>query len=239
MLSGIGDADRLRAAGVEPRHDLVGVGVKGGRRLGDAADHPRPYPRADRHDRRTRRRPHPSAQPPARTTPHRDRLTAPPPTETSPPHKRPSPGRNLMCVRAAGRQPARHGDRLPASTWMIPRKRMFPDRHQAGSGADSLRNSARSSLCGIRPDQASPEKRETPGSTRESGGFGERRISDVVVELELMRMRTEPHRINVIALQLDPGLDEVGGEDISGEQIVMICFQVVEDTVQAIRNRMH
>ena len=27
MLSGIGDADQLRAAGVEPRHDLVGVGA--------------------------------------------------------------------------------------------------------------------------------------------------------------------------------------------------------------------
>ena len=27
MLSGIGDADGLRAAGVEPRHDLVGVGA--------------------------------------------------------------------------------------------------------------------------------------------------------------------------------------------------------------------
>jgi choline dehydrogenase len=27
MLSGIGDAEQLRAAGVEPRHDLVGVGA--------------------------------------------------------------------------------------------------------------------------------------------------------------------------------------------------------------------
>ena len=27
MLSGIGDPDQLRAAGVEPRHDLVGVGA--------------------------------------------------------------------------------------------------------------------------------------------------------------------------------------------------------------------
>ena len=54
-----------------------------------------------------------------------------------------------------------------------------------------------------------------------------------------MRMRPEPHRINVLALQLDPGLDEVGSEDIAGEQILMICFQVVEDTVQAVRHRMH
>ena len=41
----------------------------GGGRVGDATDHPRPHPRADRHDRRTRRRPHPSDQPPARSRP--------------------------------------------------------------------------------------------------------------------------------------------------------------------------
>ena len=46
----------------------------------------------------------------------------------------------------------------------------------SGSPAESLRNPARSSF---------PEKSETPGSTRESGGFGERQGSDVVVELEL------------------------------------------------------
>jgi hypothetical protein len=53
------------------------------------------------------------------------------------------------------------------------------DLHQAAAGADLLRNP-----CGIRSRSSLPEKRETPGSTRESGGFGERRRSDVVVELE-------------------------------------------------------
>ena len=108
------------------------------------------------------------------------------------------------------------------------------DLHQAAAGADLLRNP-----CGIRSRSSLPEKRETPGSTRESGGFGERRRSDVVVELELVRVRTKPHGVDILTLQLDPGLDQVRCEDIACEQIVVIGFQVVQHPVQAVRNRLH
>ena len=102
------------------------------------------------------------------------------------------------CSSMVSARSAQANSGSPPRSWLS----RLPDRHQAASGADLLRNP-----CGIRPDRASPRSAKTPGSTRESGGFGERRGSDVVVELELVRVRAQPYGVDVDPLQLDPGLD--------------------------------
>src|SRR5450432_287720 len=49
------------------------------------------------------------------------------------------------------------------------------------------------------------------------------RVLNVEVELELVRVRAQPDRVDlVLALVLDPGVDEVLGEDATREQVVLI-----------------
>src|SRR5215207_3567825 len=52
-------------------------------------------------------------------------------------------------------------------------------------------------------------------------------------------MRAESHGIDVLALQLDPGFDQIGGEDVTGKQVIVVCLQVVQYTIQAVGNRLH
>ncbi len=55
--------------------------------------------------------------------------------------------------------------------------------------------------------------------------FSPRRLLDVVVEEELVRMRSQPHRIDLLApLVADPSLDQVLGKHLSLEQKLMILF---------------
>src|SRR5258705_279169 len=59
---------------------------------------------------------------------------------------------------------------------------------------------------------------------------------DVVVEGELVGMRTQPDGIHLILpLVVDPRLDQVGGEDIALEEEGVILLQVVEDDVERPR----
>src|SRR5262245_18397697 len=53
--------------------------------------------------------------------------------------------------------------------------------------------------------------------------------SGVVVECELVRMRAEPHRVDLVGrLVLDPGLDDVLGEDVALQQELVVVLQVVD-----------
>ena len=54
-----------------------------------------------------------------------------------------------------------------------------------------------------------------------------------------MRVRTKPHGVDILTLQLDPSLDQVRCEDLACEQIVIISFQIVQHPIQAVRNRLH
>src|SRR6476661_11214564 len=54
--------------------------------------------------------------------------------------------------------------------------------------------------------------------------------SDVEVHLKLVRVRAEPDRVHLVgALVVDPRLDEVRGEDVAGEQVLVVGLERVED----------
>jgi hypothetical protein len=56
---------------------------------------------------------------------------------------------------------------------------------------------------------------------------------DVVVEVELPRVGAEPDLVDLFdALEGEPSLDEVGGEDAAGEQVVLIGLQGGERLLQ-------
>ena len=55
--------------------------------------------------------------------------------------------------------------------------------------------------------------------------FGE---SDVEVELVLKRSRLQASLIDLAALQVDPRLDEILGEHVTGRQEVMVLFERIE-----------
>src|SRR5262245_44345421 len=60
--------------------------------------------------------------------------------------------------------------------------------------------------------------------------------SDVEVERELPRMRPQADRVDlVLALVVDPGLDEVTREHVALEQERMVVLEVVEDDVERAR----
>ena len=57
--------------------------------------------------------------------------------------------------------------------------------------------------------------------------------SDVVVHLELVRVRAEADRVDLVRpLVLDPGLDEVLGEHVALGQVLVVALEPVEDSVQ-------
>src|SRR5262249_37769580 len=58
-------------------------------------------------------------------------------------------------------------------------------------------------------------------------------LLDVVVERELVRVRAQPDRIDlVLPLVLDPRLDEVGREHLALQQELVVLFEVVEHDVE-------
>src|SRR3954454_12397213 len=64
-------------------------------------------------------------------------------------------------------------------------------------------------------------------------GDGRRELSDVEVHLELVRVRTEADRVHLVgALPLDPGLDQVLGEDVALEEVLVVGLEGVEDVRQ-------
>src|SRR4051812_24876838 len=48
--------------------------------------------------------------------------------------------------------------------------------------------------------------------------------SDVVIQVELVGVRTEPNRVDLLPLEPDPHLDQVGGEDATLEQVVVVLL---------------
>src|SRR3978361_145864 len=61
----------------------------------------------------------------------------------------------------------------------------------------------------------------------------------VVVELELVRRRTQPDGVDLGPLQLDPGLDQVGWEDLPAEQELVVGLEGVEDAAEAVGDGGH
>src|SRR5699024_2512345 len=90
-------------------------------------------------------------------------------------------------------------------------RRGAPGQPRPGSGAPQWRASH-------------PRGRPPPPAALDAGAFADRRLrgsddsdaSDVVVQLELVRVRAEAERIDLRgALELDPGHDQVLGEHIA------------------------
>src|SRR5262245_513742 len=79
------------------------------------------------------------------------------------------------------------------------------------------------------------------GRVRTAGGYrGEPRrsprLSNIEVEREFPRVRTQPHRVDlVLALVVDPRLDHVGREDVALEQPVVALLEVVEHDLERAR----
>ena len=61
--------------------------------------------------------------------------------------------------------------------------------------------------------------------------------SDVVVELELVRVRAQLHGEDLLgALEVDPGLDQVGREHVALGEEVVVALEVVEYGVERGRD---
>src|SRR5437763_5105700 len=82
------------------------------------------------------------------------------------------------------------------------------------------------------------QTRENLGSAAVFGGtsvfpFG----SHVVVERELVRVRTQADRVDLgVPLELDVGLDQVRGEHAAFEKEVVVRLEVVDDRGEAVRH---
>ena len=82
---------------------------------------------------------------------------------------------------------------------------------------------------------AEPARMKGPEAANAPGPRGTRRSSgsDVVVQVELVRVRSQPHRVELVEpLVLDPGVDDVLGEDASLQQELVVGLQCVEDLLQ-------
>src|SRR4029450_13120886 len=90
-----------------------------------------------------------------------------------------------------------------------------------------------------RSGRAGPSDRLTSGSVAHRAGHARARPGmiaeklDVEVQRELVRVRPQPDRVDlVLPLVLEPGLDEVGSEDVALQQEVVVLLQVVEHDVE-------
>src|SRR3954463_10244751 len=83
---------------------------------------------------------------------------------------------------------------------------------------------------------AGPREREprATGSARPSSS-GRAACSCVEVECEFPRVRAQPHLVDLTALVLEVGLEQVGGEDVAGEQEILVGLQRVEYSLQRRR----
>ena len=108
---------------------------------------------------------------------------------------------------------------------------------------DSLPGSASGALRGpdrvpgpLIPRVRAPQNKSNPPGVRGVARFPvrARRIdatggSDVVVHLELVRMRAQANRIHLVAaLVVHPGLDQIRREDPTRLQVVVVLLQSVE-----------
>src|SRR5699024_4858842 len=83
-----------------------------------------------------------------------------------------------------------------------------------------------------------PRGRPPPPAALDAGAFVDGRLggSDVVVELELVRVRAEAERIDLRgALELDPGHYQVLGEDIALGEVVVIGLEGVQRGAEGLR----
>src|SRR5262249_32021813 len=65
-------------------------------------------------------------------------------------------------------------------------------------------------------------------------------VLDVVIERELIRMRTQPDGVDfLLALVPDPGADDVAGEDVALQQELMVLFEGIQRFVERTRGLRH
>src|SRR6059036_1781317 len=111
----------------------------------------------------------------------------------------------------------------------------------AGNGARRLISSAAAfDASEQRSGRVRPERQKRPGkpgALPNVGGYGgpfrSPPRSNIEVERELPRMRTQPHRVDlVLALVVDPRLDHVRREDVALQQPVVALLEVVEHDVE-------
>ena len=76
---------------------------------------------------------------------------------------------------------------------------------------------------------ASAESATPTSSSRSHAVCRRRRDSDVVIERELVGMRADAERLDLVGLLVpDPGVDHVGGEDVAAEQELVVGAEGVE-----------
>src|SRR5690606_14617986 len=154
----------------------------------------------------------------------------------------PSPGSRSSASSSSSRASPPSNSARPASRG--PRTAALPATAGAGPAVLPRRP-------GARPCRTAPVGRPTPGTPHHTGApppglhpaaarsaeYGPRAGSDVVVELELARVRTQPDRVDLHrALVVDVRLDQVLGEDTALHQVLVVLLQVVQRLLQRRRH---
>src|SRR5690606_15463684 len=72
-----------------------------------------------------------------------------------------------------------------------------------------------------------PRNGKSPGSlsTKETRRLPSAVDSEVVVHFELVRVRAEADRVDVVVLQADPRVQQVRGEDVTGKQELAVLAE--------------
>src|SRR3954463_10287800 len=96
---------------------------------------------------------------------------------------------------------------------------------------------ARVSFSLVAQAKAGPVETDPASARRLAPAGGTRLRSHVVVQRELVRVRAQPQRVDlVLTLERDPGLDHVRREHAALEQEVVVALQVVQDLAQRARH---
>src|SRR5260221_6258223 len=75
-----------------------------------------------------------------------------------------------------------------------------------------------------------------PAPSRGEGAGTSSEALDVEVERELVRMRTQPDRVNfVLPLVVDPGFDQVRSEHVALQQEIVVLLEIVENDIEGAR----
>ena len=93
--------------------------------------------------------------------------------------------------------------------------------HELFTGRFFVKNTA--IFCAIRTKKA-PRKRGARASAA--------RASDIVIEMELVWMRTQTQRVVLFALVRDPHFQKVFGEDVAFQQKVVVFLQTIQRFTQ-------
>jgi hypothetical protein len=97
----------------------------------------------------------------------------------------------------------------------------FGERRRGGAGGPTAATIAGSGWCARRAGGCEPRLSEAVPAW-----------SCVQVQGEFPGMRPQPYLVDLVALVLQVGLQEVGGERVAGEEELMVGLQRVEHAIQ-------